>query len=61
MTTTSSHLASDRVNLLELKEYLRREFLSFFEDCPGKKVLVFKSCFFYAINSPNSSIIYDCN
>jgi hypothetical protein len=35
---TSSHLASDRVNLLELKEWLRREFLSFFEDVPGKKV-----------------------
>ena len=38
---TSSHLASDRVNLLELKEWLRREFLSFFEDCSGKKVRFF--------------------
>ncbi len=38
MTTSSSHLSSDKVNLLELKEWLRREFLSFFEDCSGKKV-----------------------
>jgi hypothetical protein len=37
-TATSSHLASDRVNLLELKDWLRREFLSFFEDVSGKKV-----------------------
>lgn len=36
--TTSSHLSSERVNLLELKEWLRREFLSFFEDFDGKKV-----------------------
>ena len=34
----SSHLVSDRVNLLELKEWLRREFLSFFEEFSGKKV-----------------------
>ena len=34
----ASHLASDRVNLLELKDWLRREFLSFFEDANGKKV-----------------------
>lgn len=38
MTTASSHLTSGKVNLLELKEWLRREFLSFFEDCTGKKV-----------------------
>jgi hypothetical protein len=36
---TSSHLVSDRVNLHELKEWLRREFLSFFEDHSGKKVV----------------------
>lgn len=40
MATTSSHLASDKVNLLELKEWLRREFLSFFEDCSGKKTII---------------------
>lgn len=40
MATTSSHLSSDRVNLLDLKEWLRREFLSFFEDCPGKKLII---------------------
>lgn len=40
MTTTSSHLTSDKVNLLDLKEWLRREFLSFFEDCQGKKLIV---------------------
>lgn len=40
-TATSSHLASDKVNLLELKEWLRREFLSFFEDnITGKKLIV---------------------
>lgn len=43
-TNTSSHLASDKVNLLELKEWLRREFLSFFEDCNGKKVRYNKKC-----------------
>lgn len=37
---TSSHLSSDRVNLLELKEWLRREFLSFFEDTSGKKCII---------------------
>ncbi|CAF0986915.1 unnamed protein product [Brachionus calyciflorus] len=40
MTTTSSYLSSDRVNLLDLKEWLRREFLSFFEDCNGKKLII---------------------
>jgi hypothetical protein len=40
MATSSSHLASDRVNLLELKDWLRREFLSFFEDVPGKKLII---------------------
>ena len=40
MTTTSSYLSSDKVNLLDLKEWLRREFLSFFEDCEGKKLIV---------------------
>lgn len=40
MTATSSHLSSDRVNLLDLKEWLRREFLSFFEECPGKKLII---------------------
>jgi hypothetical protein len=43
MTATLSHLSSDRVNLLELKEWLRREFLSFFEDCSGKKVTLNKT------------------
>ena len=38
---TSSHLASDKVNLLELKEWLRREFLSFFEESSGKKVKIY--------------------
>lgn len=33
-------MASDKVNLLELKEWLRREFLSFFEDCSGKKTII---------------------
>ena len=42
MAATLSHLSSDRVNLLELKEWLRREFLSFFEDCSGKKVTYHK-------------------
>ena len=41
-TATSSHLASDKVNLLELKEWLRREFLSFFEDnITGKNTTTF--------------------
>ena len=40
MTTASSHLSSDKVNLLELKEWLRREFLSFFEDSSGKKCII---------------------
>ena len=40
MATTSSHLSSDKVNLLELKDWLRREFLSFFEDCSGKKCII---------------------
>ena len=47
-TNTSSHLATDKVNLLELKDWLRREFLSFFEDCNGKKVrkINFEKSFF---------------
>jgi hypothetical protein len=40
MATASSHLSSDKVNLLELKDWLRREFLSFFEDCSGKKCII---------------------
>ncbi len=40
MSSTASHLASDKVNLLELREWLRREFLSFFEDCSGKKSII---------------------
>jgi hypothetical protein len=48
-TNTSSHLASDKVNLLELKEWLRREFLSFFEDCNGKKVRYNKNAQIFSI------------
>ena len=35
-----SYLSNGKVNLLELKEWLRREFLTFFESesCSGKKV-----------------------
>lgn len=51
---TSSHLVSDRVNLHELKEWLRREFLSFFEDHSGKKVVFFAVRF---INCPNLIIL----
>ena len=40
MTTESSHLSSDKVNLLELKDWLRRAFLNFFEDCSGKKCII---------------------
>ena len=40
MSSTASHLTSDKVNLLELREWLRREFLSFFEDCSGKKSII---------------------
>jgi vacuolar protein sorting-associated protein 33A len=40
MATTSSHLVSDKVNLVELKDWLRREFISFFEDCSGKKCII---------------------
>lgn len=36
--TTSSHLSSERVNLVELREWLRREFLSFFEDVRAEKL-----------------------
>jgi hypothetical protein len=31
-------ISTGKVNLLELKEWLRREFLTFFEDSAGKKV-----------------------
>jgi len=40
MSATASHLTSDKVNLLELREWLRRELLSFFEDCSGKKSII---------------------
>ena len=64
MAATLSHLSSDRVNLLELKEWLRREFLSFFEDCSGKKVNKNKLMFalykiLFNFNLNNQCIIWD--
>ncbi len=35
---TSNSYLYEKVNLLELKEWLRRELLSFFENFNGKKV-----------------------
>lgn len=37
---SSSYYANGKVNLLELKEWLRREFLTFFEECSGRKLIV---------------------
>jgi hypothetical protein len=40
MASSASYLSTGKVNLLELKEWLRREFLSFFETYNGKKLIV---------------------
>ncbi len=49
MTSYSNvSIPNGKVNLLELKEWLRREFLTFFEDSSGKKVKIyFVDIFFF--------------